>query len=250
MKRNTIPTLMMTMMMAAGVPLAAEGTANGPHAEAILQELRAIRLLLEKGAVNPPQQAPEPAMPQMAAAGKLPVDPAMALGRADAPITIVEFTDIQCGFCKRFHQQAFAEIREKLILTGKARFVSRDFPLDLGSFSVQAAEAVRCAGEQGKYWPLRDLVMSAAGPVSAESLSEMARKVGVAVPQMNACVESHKYRAAIEADVKEGVKLNVAGTPSFVIGKSTAEGVEGVTMVGAQNFEAFAAKIREVEGKK
>jgi protein-disulfide isomerase len=168
----------------------------------------------------------------------------------DAPITIVEFTDIQCGFCKRFHQQAFAEIREKLILTGKVRFVSRDFPLDFSSFSVQAAEAVRCAGEQGKYWPLRDMVMSAGGPVDAERLNEMARNAGVDVPKMNACVDTHKYRPAIEADMKEGVRLNVAGTPSFVIGRSTPEGVEGVTMVGAQGFEAFAAKIREVEGKK
>jgi protein-disulfide isomerase len=248
MSRNYLSALLFPMLVLAGAPAPAQTTITGEQATAIIEELKAIRKLLERGV--PPQAEPEPAMPQMPPTAKVTIGDAHILGKADAPITIVEYTDSQCGFCKRFHNIAFAEIRQKLIDTGKVRFVSRDFPLDYGSISVPAAEAMRCAGEQGKYWPLRDSIMSQMAPLTPEGINELAKQNGVDVAKMNACVESRKYRPAIENDVKEGVGLNVRGTPAFVIGRTTKEGADGVTLMGALGYEAFLAKIKEVEDRK
>lgn len=245
MKSTLTLTLFAALLPATS--LFAQSALSGGEADAILKELRAIRQLLERGAAAP--KAPQaPAMPQIAPTAKVKVDPAMVLGNKDAPLTIVEYTDAQCGFCKRFHSAAFAEIRKKLIDTGKVRFVSRDMPLDAASISLRAAEAIRCAGEQDKYWPLRDAVMSSMGRLTDDSLTQLAQGVGIDTARLNACVATGKYRAAIQADVNEAASFNIGGTPSFIIGKTTADGVDGVTMMGALGFEAFEAKLREVEG--
>ena len=82
-----------------------------------------------------------------------------ALGRADAPITLVEFTDLQCQFCNRFTTQVFGQIKAAYIDTGKVRFVTRDFPLDFHAYAFQAARAARCAGDQNKFWEMRDALV-------------------------------------------------------------------------------------------
>src|SRR5260370_38339283 len=73
-----------------------------------------------------------------------------AIGRADAPVTLVEFADYKCPFCKRFHTDAYAELKKSYIATGKLRFVSRDLPLEFHPFALKAADAARCAGHQNK----------------------------------------------------------------------------------------------------
>jgi protein-disulfide isomerase len=122
------------------------------QANQILEELRQIRQLLEKQADNKPGQ---PA----AAKAHLHLEGAPMLGSKDAPVTMVEFTDYQCPFCQRFHMQVYSLLKKDFIDTGKVRFYSRDLPIEsLHPNAIRAAQAARCAGDQGQFWQLRDVM--------------------------------------------------------------------------------------------
>ena len=82
-----------------------------------------------------------------------------SLGKPDAPLTLVEFSDYQCPFCRRFFEQTLPALKSKYIDAGQLRYVFRDFPLDqIHPQARQAAESVHCAAEQGKYWEMHDLL--------------------------------------------------------------------------------------------
>jgi protein-disulfide isomerase len=89
--------------------------------------------------------------------------PGPAKGNSDAPVTIVEFSDFQCSFCKKFWRETLPQIEEKNVRTGKVRFVYRHLAI-LGPSSVQAAIASECAHEQGKFWPYHDRLFASSGP--------------------------------------------------------------------------------------
>lgn len=210
---------------------------------AILAELRQIRTLLERGGAPQQPAAGQPGMPQPAERAAFAIDTGRMLGSPDAPVTIVEFADAQCGFCRQFHANAFREIRKKYIDTGKVRFVSRDLPLDATSPSLRAAEAFHCAADQNRFWELRDAVLSGTPRVTEESVRAAAVKTGLDAAKFDTCMSSGRHIAAIQKDIDEAARLKIAGTPTFVIGRTTAEGVDGVTLVGALPLSAFEAKI-------
>src|SRR5262249_6919584 len=141
------------------------GAINKEQADAIISELKQIKQLLERqqgqlARLTAPQPADTP--PQR---GQMSVAEGWyAVGRADAPVTIVEFADYQCPFCKRFHMNTYSELKKNYIDTGKVRFVSRDLPLEFHPYALKAAEAARYAGDQGKYWELRDALYSTSAP--------------------------------------------------------------------------------------
>ena len=186
-----------------------------------------------------PQGAPAaPAGPARASLGDVPV-----LGRPDAPVTLVEFADYQCPFCKRFHTDAYAELKKNYIDTGKVRFVSRDLPLDFHPFALKAAEAVRCAGDQNKYWELRDALYSDANPPNDDVIKKAGESLSLDMKGLQACLDSDKYKADVQKDASEAATLQISGTPSFVLAKTAKDKLEGVRIVGAQPFATFQAAI-------
>src|SRR3954471_14323538 len=134
--------------------------------EEMLKELRAIRMLLEK--LTTPQG------PQQPTTGRVTNLSGYALGRADAPLTMVEFTDLQCPFCRQFVLTSFDEIKKNWIDTGKLRYISRDFPLDFHAQAVPAARAARCAGEQGKFWEMRITLLRNANLLTSDYIARTA----------------------------------------------------------------------------
>src|SRR5258706_9234557 len=163
------------------------------QADDILTELRQIRQLLEK------QQTKDAAPKgEQFAKAKIAVGNAPLLGSKDAPLTIVEFTDYQCPFCQQFHTNTFPELKQPYIDTGKARFYSRDLPLDFHANAMRAAQAGRCAADQGQaqFWKLRDVM--AANPNRLEMADLIADATGLKmdVGAFKACVESGKYKNA------------------------------------------------------
>jgi protein-disulfide isomerase len=210
-----------------------------PHAvveKEILNELRQIRLLLERQQQQPAQQAavptPQPEKAKVSTAG-------FDLGRKDAPITIVEFADYQCPFCKQFHSTVFTRIKKDYIDTGRVRFVSRDLPLDFHPNAIGAAQAARCAGEQDKYWEMRDALITHADNLAPEAIGIYASTAGLDMPRFHACVDKGTYLASIHADLSEANAAGISGTPSFVVGLSSGSTLTGETLVGAQPFETF-----------
>jgi protein-disulfide isomerase len=214
------------------------------QADEILTELKAIHQLLE----HPPAAAvaaqpaanPTPSKVTMGVASGW-----YSIGRDDAPVTVVEFADYQCPFCRRFHSDAFAELKKDFIDTGKVRFVSRDLPLDFHPNAPGGAAAARCAGDQGKFWEMRDLLLASDADLSQASLVQDARQIHIDASTFSTCLGDKKYAAAIQKDVADAGSLGISGTPSFVVAKTAKDQMNGVLIVGAVPFSVFDNAIRD-----
>ena len=210
------------------------------QADEILSELRQIRQLLEKQG----EKGGEPA----AQRAKLNLEGFQLLGSKDAPITLVEFTDYQCPFCQRFHTTVFGELKKNYIDTGKVRFYSRDMPLDsIHPDAIRAAQAARCAADQGQYWALRDIMGAHPDKLDLNSLVNDATALKMDASAFKACLDSQKYKNAVQTDVLEAMKIGAEATPTFVLGKSTPDGVDGELVVGAQPYGYFQMKLQKLE---
>ena len=111
---------------------------------------------------------------------------------------------------------------------------------------MRAAQAARCASEQGQFWTLRDVMGSNPDKLDLDSLVADAANLKMNVNAFRACVESEKYKNAVQTDVMEAMKIGANGTPTFVIGKSTSDGVDGELVVGAQPYPIFDQKLKEL----
>jgi protein-disulfide isomerase len=232
------------MMFVAALPMMAqpaEGISK-QQGDEILKELRLIRQLLERQQVKP--AAPQEEQPTRAKITDL--SGVSMLGSKTAPLTIVEYTDYQCPFCQRFHVTSFAELKKNYIDTGKVRFFSKDLPLDFHPNAMRAAQAARCAGEQGKFWELRDTMGANPDKLDMEHIVGFAADLKMDTAALRSCVDSGKYKEPVQRDVLEAMRIGANGTPTFVVGKSVGDGVDGELMVGAMPFQMFDAKLKEL----
>lgn len=221
--------------------------------QAILSELRQIRALLEKqqaqAAARPPVREGSGTRPAAQARNvTVSIANSPSLGRADAPLTLVEFADYQCPFCTRFHTGPFEDLKKNYIDTGKLRFVSRDLPLPFHNQAMQAAQAARCAEEQNTdaYWTMRHLLLTNSSTLSEESMIRHAQELSLDVEPFKACLASGKHAAAIQRDLADANAAGLTGTPSFVLGRTSGTTVEGTAIVGAQPYQTFEARIKEL----
>ncbi len=161
------------------------------------------------------------------------VDGAPFKGTAKAPVTIVEFSDFHCPFCRRV-LPTLAQLEAKY--GDKIKLVFRDFPIEsLHPGATKAHEAARCANEQGKFWAYHDKLFDSPPKSSPEMFRELAKEIGLNANGFETCVNSGKYQAAIKEDIAEGNRVGVTGTPAFFI--------NGRIISGAQPLEAFARII-------
>jgi protein-disulfide isomerase len=124
----------------------------------------------------------------------------------------------------------------------RIHFVYREYPLPNHQYAKVAAEAGQCANEQGKFWPYHDRLFANQQRLTVPDLKQHAVEVGVDAPRFNACLDSHKYAAVVEADIKMGNDAGVNGTPAFFI--------NGRLISGAQPFEVFKKIIDEELSRK
>jgi len=199
--------------------------------EKVAQQQRAyVAGLLAGAKVATFLQEPEPIRVAVKGEG------AFVKGPTDAPVTLVEFTDFHCPFCGRAVATLKDVMRE---YDGKIRWVFRDFPIaSLHPRAPKAAEAARCAGEQGKFWEYHDLLFESQSPATIEDFKRPAEQLKLDLKSFGQCLDSGKHRAAVEADVQEGARLGITGTPTFFI--------NGRILVGAQPLESFR-RIIEAE---
>jgi protein-disulfide isomerase len=166
---------------------------------------------------------------------EVPLNGAPVRGAQKAVVTIVKFEDFQCPFCKTA-QPTFRELLKKY--DGKVRVVHKDLPLEeIHPLARQAAEAGRCAGEQGKFWEYHDKLYVDSPKLSMEDLKSAAKDVGLNPQSFEQCLTSGKYRPAVQKDINDAVQLGLTGTPAFFI--------NGREISGAQPLEAFSAIIDE-----
>lgn len=163
-------------------------------------------------------------------------DPARRRGPADAPVTIIEFSDYQCPFC-RSAQPTIARLLEKY--GERLAHSVRDYPLDdIHPAAQSAAEAARCAAELGRFWEYHSLLFANFGKLDRATLVAHARSVGLDEARFAACLDSGKYADDVRRDAEEAARAGVRGTPAFFI--------NGILLSGAQSLEEFE-KIIDAE---
>ena len=154
-------------------------------------------------------------------------------GGEKAPVTIVEFSDFHCPFCRRVIP-TLAQLESRY--GDKIKLVFRDFPIEnLHPGATKAHEAARCANEQGKFWPYHDKLFASTPSSSPDVFKGMAKEVGLDAVAFETCLGSGKYQAAIKEDIAEVNRVGVGGTPAFF--------VNGRLISGAQPLEAFTRVI-------
>lgn len=170
----------------------------------------------------------EPPRQQVATAGR------PTRGPQNAPIEMIEFSDFQCPYCLR----ANPVVTKLLGAYGdKIRFTYRHFPLPTHPNARPAAEAAQCANEQGKFWPFHDRLFANPTQLGADDLKKHAAAVGLDPAAFNSCVDAHKYKADVDADIQAGTEVGVDGTPAFFI--------DGRMVSGAQPYEVFKRIVDE-----
>ena len=157
-------------------------------------------------------------------------DPAM--GPADAPVTIVEFSDFQCPYC----QKSVATLKELRRLYGdKIRVVYRDYPGPNHPQAAPAAEAAQCAGDQGKFWEFHDVLFARQTRETGWDFDALAREVGLHANEFSSCLSTGRYREEVRKDLQDGLALGITSTPTFFI--------NGRPLVGAQPLAEFSRLI-------
>jgi protein-disulfide isomerase len=155
-------------------------------------------------------------------------------GPADAPVTIVAFSDLQCSFCAR----ANATVERVLAqYPGRVRWVFKHFPLENHAEAPLAHRAALAANEQGRFWEMHDAIFAKQRTMKREDLLAHAATLKLDIARFTADLDSDKYSAVIARDMKEGASVGVEGTPTFFI--------NGAPVVGAQPFEKFTAVINK-----
>lgn len=156
------------------------------------------------------------------------------LGDENAPVTIIEFSDFQCPYCKKGYE-TMELVKKDYIDSGKVKLVFRDFPLSFHPEAESAALAAECAYEQGKFWEYHSLLFENQAELSKENYKNWAQDLGLDTVKFNDCFDSKKYLDEVQADLADGQKYGVSGTPAFF--------VNGKLISGAQPYEVFKFEI-------
>lgn len=241
-QKKSIVTVLLLLAAVVSTPALGEGLSR-EQGDAIISELRQIRQLLEKQQQKGAAAQAAPAPPERV---RLKLGTEFAMGRSDAPVVMVEYTDYQCPFCNRFSTMTFPELKKNYIDTGTLRFISRDYPLEFHQHALKAAQAARCAGEQEKYWQLKDALMANSARLTPDLITSLARDAALDMGKFQACLDSGRYLAEIRDGIAVANAVGINGTPSFVIGKVSGGYLDGYLVVGAQPKAVFDNLIQEI----
>lgn len=167
-----------------------------------------------------------------------------SMGDPQAPVQVVEFSDFQCPYCRRFTQEVEPQLAAEYVGTGKVYFTYRQFPI-LGTASVRAAEASLCAREQGAFWPYHDVLFANQDETNPQSFSEerlasFAEAVGMDKRDFSRCLAERRYAAEVQADAQTAFGAGMNSTPNFLI--------NGLKITGLLPYSEFAQVIEEALG--
>jgi protein-disulfide isomerase len=167
------------------------------------------------------------------------VDDDPYLGPANAPVTIIMFSDYQCVYCQKWYFETLQPLLKNY--PDKIRFVYRDFPLStIHTSATLAAEAANCAGDQGKYWDFFDALFTGKETLGEQAIQNYADTIQLDMDKFNLCLTSHVYQSEVEADFAYAANLGVQSTPTFF--------VNGLAVVGAQPYQVFSSLVEQELG--
>lgn len=196
-------------------------------------------------------QAPQAIPTEDLSPKKVSIDDDPVQGSENAKVTVIDFTDYECPFCKRYFDQTYQLLKKDYIDTGKIKYVVRDLPLSFHQNAHKEAQAAECAREQGgneAYFRYHNELFkrttSNGTGIALTELSVIATDLGLDGVTLQACLDSDKYKDEVDKDLADAATVGATGTPTFFIGKSSSDGViTGTKIVGAQPYSAFKAEI-------
>ena len=171
-----------------------------------------------------------------------------ALGDPNAPIKVEEFSDFQCPYCAKFHEETEQQVVDAYVATGKVYFVYRSFGNFIGPESKAAAEAAYCAGDQGKYWEYHDVLFANqtgenVGAFSDRRLQAFAESLSLDMNAFNSCFNSGKYADRVAQDYQDGTAAGVTGTPAFYLTYTVNGETQHKLIAGAYPFSEFQTQF-------
>ncbi|MGA8185360.1 MAG: thioredoxin domain-containing protein [Terriglobia bacterium] len=214
-----------------------------------IQEMKATQEAMQKDITAIKERLiPQPPPPFEGADISIQGDPVM--GSKDARVTLVEFTDYQCPFCGRAFRQTYPPVVAEYVKTGKLRYVIHNYPLtQLHANAFRAAEAARCAQDQGKFWEMHDRLFGNQKSLDEKGLEASARALGLDTQQFQQCLTSGKYKKEVQDEVEAGKKLGVTGTPTFFLGPTgnDPDQIKAIKKIdGAFPYTAFKKAIDDI----
>ena len=166
------------------------------------------------------------------------------LGSKSAKIAMIEFSDYQCPFCKRFHEHTFEQIKRAYVDSGRMLYVYRDYPLPNHRQAPMAAVAANCAGKQGAYWAMQRALFGPGARLQKDFYLASARELKLNLARFERCLSDPNQMNEVMRDARYGSSLGIRGTPAFFIGRIEGEKIVDVSVVvGAQPYQAFSRAI-------
>jgi protein-disulfide isomerase len=212
-----------------------------------------VRKILESAALPVPESATP--VKRRSARSFIPVEvkitDAPIMGDARAKVTLIEYSDYQCPYCARHFRQTMPKIIEHYIDRGKVKFVLREFPIpNLQPRAAEASQAALCAGSQGEYWKMHNILLMNQTEMSDDDLRAYAAEIGLDASRFSNCLEQEHYAGQIEQDIEEGIGMGVRATPSFAVVFTNPGDPDRIAVInliyGARNFDYFAKEIDEL----
>ena len=211
----------------------------------LLKELADLRRLLEAKS----DLAARKAVPSKASVRPLDVHGEPFRGQSEARVAIIEYSDFACPYCAEYARKTYPRIEADYIKPGRVKYFFRDLPEPGHTNALAAAQAVRCAGEQGKFWEMHDLVFAAQPALNGPDLETYAQAVGLDAEKFKACLSSDRWAEPIRRSAAGARQMEIYGTPAFLIGTISEDGnVVQVTrtVVGGTSFDALKLALDEV----
>ena len=210
MSRQSINVLKAVGWLALGLGIGSSGTV-------ILQQWSSTSSTVPNAPVK--RQRP----PEAALTTELLLQGEPAMGSNDAPVTIVEFSDFECSYCRRFHDQVLPSLKRDYIDTGLVRFIHKDLPLPFHRQARPAAAAARCAAEQNRYWDLYGALFDQQTCLECKGVIGIAEATNLDTSELQACMQKGTTQRIIKANLSEAKLHNIRATPTFIIGPSRSD---------------------------
>lgn len=166
------------------------------------------------------------------------------LGSDSAPVTIIEYADFECPACAQFAVLTGPDVKQRLVASGRVRWVFRDFPLEIHRHALAAHLAAACAGEQGRFWEMHDQIFFNHGRWVRESrperrLRDLARALNLDMSRYDSCIDSRRLLGQIEATKQEGLARGIQSTPTFEVGT--------LRVAGALSYDSLQVLVSRME---
>lgn len=246
-KTLTVVCLLMFSITAWSASTKEEIQELSTQVEAMQKDLTEIKKLLKEIKSAPaPRAAAQAFREQVVSIGSSPVK-----GQTNATVTLMEFSDYQCPFCSRHYREVMPTLIADYVDTGKLKFVMREKPIpSLHRNAMNASMAALCAGDQGKYWEMHNLLFENQRELGVENLKAFAGTIGIDTTQFNECLDGKKHNKQISEDIRLSDKLGMSGTPGFIVGLTDQNDPDKALMSeyikGAKSLDSFKAAIDEL----